>query len=225
MLGLLSLLLVAVFTPLGSQLWVLLQHPNVERARLLLTANPLWVPLGVISMMVLHTLLPVPAEILAMAAGRTLGPFWGFWTVWIGAMLGAYLGFFLARLFGQPLLRRLVPPPRLERMQAWLQHVDIPLLLAVRLIPIISFNLVNYALGLTRISWWQFTWTTGVGIVPVTVFTVAFGAHLHDWRLLLLMTLAAVLVGLGSYALLRGRAGGLPGQPAADQEHPARKDA
>jgi hypothetical protein len=33
---------------------------------------------------------------------------------WIGAMLGAYVGFFLARTLGQPMVRHLVPPERLE---------------------------------------------------------------------------------------------------------------
>jgi len=56
-------------------------------------------------------LVPVPAEILALAAGMAFGPVWGFVTVWVEAMLGAYLGFFLARTFGQP-CRRLLGMPQ-----------------------------------------------------------------------------------------------------------------
>jgi uncharacterized membrane protein YdjX (TVP38/TMEM64 family) len=201
------LLLVLVATPLGAQLGALFRDPSVERAGCILASTTLWLPLVIVSLMVLHTLVPVPAEILALVAGMTLGPFWGCVTIWIGAMLGAYLGFFLARTFGQPLLGRLVATQRLERTQRWLQQVDIPILLVVRLLPVLSFNLINFALGLTRISWWQFTWTTGVGIVPVTFFVVVFGAHLDEWRLLALMTLAALLVCLGGYVILRWRSG------------------
>ena len=207
-LGLVGLLLLGlVVTPLGAQLWALFRDPSVERAQGILASTTLWLPLVIVSLMVLHTLVPVPAEILALVAGMALGPFWGFVTIWIGAMLGAYLGVFLARTFGQPLLRRLVAPQRLERTQGWLHQVDIPILLAVRLLPVLSFNLINFALGLTRISWWQFTWTTGVGIVPVTAFVVVFGAHLDDWRLLALMTLAALLVGVAGWVILRWRYG------------------
>ncbi len=40
----------------------------------------------------------------------------------------------------------------------------------------ISFNLINYAAGLTAISWWTFTWATGFGILPLTFLMVLMGA-------------------------------------------------
>ena len=205
-LGLLGLLLlIGLSAPLREPLWALVTNPSAEGVQRLLASTPVWLPLVIIGLMILHTLVPVPAEFLALAAGMTLGPLWGFVTIWIGAMLGAYLGFLLARAFGQPVLRLLVKPARLERSQRWLQRIDIPILLAVRLLPILSFNLINFALGLTTISWWRFSWTTAVGIVPATVLMVTFGAHLSDWRVLVLMVLAALLLCLGGYVVLNRR--------------------
>ena len=205
-LGLLGLLLwVGLSTPLRETLWALVTNPNTEGVQRLLASTPVWLPLVIIGLMILHTLVPVPAEFLALAAGMALGPLWGFVTIWVGALLGAYLGFLLARSFGQPVLRLLVSPARLERSQHWLQQIDIPILLAVRLLPVISFNLVNFALGLTTISWWQFSWTTAIGIIPATILMVTFGAHLSDWRMLVLMALAALLLCLGGYAILNRR--------------------
>jgi uncharacterized membrane protein YdjX (TVP38/TMEM64 family) len=40
------------------------------------------------------------------------------------------------------------------------------------LIPLVSFNVVNYGAGIMGISWWTFIWTTAVGIVPGTIATV-----------------------------------------------------
>jgi uncharacterized membrane protein YdjX (TVP38/TMEM64 family) len=197
--------LVLVATPLGEQLWQLLRHPSVERLSQLLETTTIWLPLALISLMVLHTLIPIPAELLALAAGMTLGSFWGVITIWIGAMLGAGLGFFLARTLGQPFLQYVVAPQRVQHWQGWLQQADVLLLLTIRLLPVISFNLINYALGLSTIGWWRFLWTTGVGIVPITVVVVVFGAHLGDWRMLMLMTLVALLVGIGGYLLWRRR--------------------
>ena len=205
-LGLLGLLLlIGLSAPLRELLWALVTNPSAEGVQRLLAVTPVWLPLVIIGLMILHTLVPVPAEFLALAAGMTLGPLWGFVTIWVGAMLGAYLGFLLARAFGQPVLRLLVKPSRLERSQRWLQRIDIPILLAVRLLPVLSFNLINFALGLTTISWWRFSWTTAVGIVPATVLMVTFGAHLGDWRVLVLMALAALLLCLGGYAVLYRR--------------------
>jgi uncharacterized membrane protein YdjX (TVP38/TMEM64 family) len=197
--------LVLFATPVGGQLWALLRAPSAERVEQLLPSTAIWLTMAIIGLMVLHTLVPLPAELLALAAGMTLGPFWGCLTIWVGAMLGALLGFFLARTLGQPFLQYLI---RLESLERWLgrmRHASVLFLLAVRLLPVISFNLINYALGLSPMGWWRFTWTTGVGIIPVTVFVVVFGAHLNDWRVIALMTVAVILVGLGGYLLLRGR--------------------
>lgn len=155
--------------------------------------------------MIAHTLVPLPAELLAVAAGMMLGSFWGSVTIWVGALLGAYLGFFLARVFGQPLLRRLASHKRLQHVQDWIDQADVPLLLAVRLVPVISFNLVNFVLGCTSIGWWRFTWTTALGIVPVTVVSVSLGAHWRDWRVVLAFCVVALMVTMAGYAVMRSR--------------------
>lgn len=201
-----------VTSPLGAELWQLLINPEPERFQQWLREQAAWVPLVLIVCMIAHTLVPLPAELLAVAAGMALGAFWGFVTIWVGALLGAYLGFFLARAFGQPLLRRLASQARLARLQDWMDRADVPLLLAVRLVPVISFNLVNFALGVTSIGWWRFTWTTALGIIPVTAAAVSLGAYLHDWRVMLALCGGAVLVTVVGYAVMRSRTAS-PSQP------------
>ncbi len=200
--------LLAVFlTPLGMQLRALLHDPNPERLRVwLASTDGGWVPILLIGLMVLHSLVPLPAEILALAAGMLLGPWWGVTTIWVGAMGGAYLAFFLARVFGRDFVQRFTEHKRLQRFQGWMHVTDSVVLLTIRLLPLISFNLINYALGLSRIGWWRFTWTTAVGILPMTVVSVVFGAHLHNWKVLLLLTLLALGVCGGGFLLLRRRA-------------------
>ncbi len=192
---------------LGAELWQLLINPNPQRFQQWLDAQSGWVPVVLIICMIAHTLVPLPAELLAVAAGMMLGSLWGFVTIWVGALLGAYLGFFLARVFGQPLLQRLAGHERLQRLQDWMDQTDVPLLLAVRLVPVISFNLVNFALGCTTIGWWRFTWTTALGIIPVTVVSVSLGAHWQDWRVILAFCAAAVVVAVAGYAVMRSRTG------------------
>ena len=207
-----------VTTPVGEQSWALLRDPSADRLVQALPATAMWLAVAMVGLMILHTLVPLPAELLALAAGMVLGPFWGVLITWIGAMLGAWLGFFLARALGRPILHYFVSSPRLERWLGRLRFADVPLLLAVRLLPIISFNLINYGLGLSPIGWWRFTWTACLGILPVTIFAVVFGAHLHNWRILVLMSAAAILVGLGGYLLIRFRSTPLwHRRPAAGQ--------
>lgn len=212
-----SMLAILLATPLGSLLWQLLLDPSSERLAQFLDTTAMWLPVVLVILMILHTLIPVPAELLAVAAGMALGPVWGIVTIWIGAMAGACLGFFLARALGQPLLTSHRTSGRLGRWLWQLQHTDVPVLLAVRLLPVVSFNLVNFALGLSPLGWWRFLWTTGVGILPVTVLVVAFGAYLEDWRVLLLMTVLAILFGFAGYCVLRSRRVTTPSQ------HPIRR--
>ena len=77
-----------------------------------------------------------------------------------------------------------------------------------RFVPVISFNLINYAAGLTAISWWTFTWATGLGILPLTFLMVLMGSGLWsgDASAWLWLVLAAIVGWLIWRALTRYRA-------------------
>jgi len=60
-------------------------------------------------------------------------------------------------------------------------------------VPVIAFNLINHAAGLARVSCWTFTWTTAVGILPLTVLMVLLGERMPAWAWFGLVLLAFVL--------------------------------
>jgi uncharacterized membrane protein YdjX (TVP38/TMEM64 family) len=138
----------------------------------------MWGVAAAILLMVLHSFVPFPAEIVAMANGMLYGPLWGTVITWSGAMLGAYLAFGLARWLGRPFVRQMVAERHHEKLDAWIARQGGGMLLLSRFVPVISFNLINYAAGLTAISWWTFTWATGLGILPLTVLMVVMGDRL-----------------------------------------------
>lgn len=135
----------------------------------------MWGVAGSIGLMVLHSFVPFPAEIVAIANGMIYGPFWGVVITWIGAMLGAFLAFGLARAFGRPFVERMVARKRWQLFDDWTAERGGRIVLLSRLCPVIAFNLVNYAAGLARISWWTFFWATGIGILPLTILMVVMG--------------------------------------------------
>lgn len=154
-----------------------------------------WGVAGAIGLMIIHSFVPFPAEVVAMANGMIYGPVWGTLITWVGAMLGAYLAFGLARWLGRPLAHMVIPERHQRRLDGWASHHGGLTLLVSRLLPVISFNLINYAAGLTSISWWTFTWATGLGILPLTILMVLVGAKLlsgesHVWAWLLLAALS-----------------------------------
>lgn len=139
-----------------------------------------WGWLVIIVMMILHSFVPLPAEIVAVAAGASYGLVLGTLIVWVGAMLGAIVAFALARWLGQPFIERILSPKYRGKLQSWQHDAGAETLLLSRFIPIISFNLINYAAGLANVRWWTFLWTTAIGIIPITALSVFIGATMKD---------------------------------------------
>jgi uncharacterized membrane protein YdjX (TVP38/TMEM64 family) len=137
-----------------------------------------WGVAASVLLMVLHSFMPVPAEIIAVANGMCFGSASGAAVTWLGAMLGAAFAFALARGAGRPLVRRAVSEARLARLDRWCGRAGTLLLL--RLVPVISFNLINYAAGLAGVPWWTFLWTTALGILPLTIVTAVLGARMLE---------------------------------------------
>lgn len=134
-----------------------------------------WAALGSIILMVAHSFLPFPSEIITLANGMVFGPFWGSVITWVGAMLGAMSTFGLVRLLGRPFVHRMLSESQLRRLSEWSSRRGGMALLIGRLIPVIAFNLLNYSAALTDISWWTFIWATGLGILPLTILLNVFG--------------------------------------------------
>jgi len=155
-----------------------------------------WGHLAVVALMVLHSFVPFPGEILALCAGAVYGTVWGTVLIWVGAMIGASLSFALSRWLGLPFVNAVLGPSARTRLDGWTAEQGPATLLIARFLPIIAFNLINYAAGLTRVSWTTFLWTTGLGILPLTVLMVWMGAAMMalTWPWLLGVSATGIVV-------------------------------
>ena len=155
-----------------------------------------WGVFASIGLMILHSFLPFPAEFLAIANGMVYGPLWGTAITWIGAMLGAFLAFGLARALGRPFVAMMAARKDWHILDEWAATQGGRLVLISRFIPVIAFNLVNYAAGLTRISWWTFAWATGIGILPMTTLMAVMGDRIETlaWEMWLLVGAGALVL-------------------------------
>ena len=121
----------------------------------------------IVVLMIIHAFIPFPAEFVAITAGMCYGPLMGTLLTWLGAMLGAFLSFGLARWLGRPFVERILRAKALRSLDQWTELEGTSTLLVSRLMPVIAFNLINYAAGLTRVSWWTFTWTTTIATLKI----------------------------------------------------------
>lgn len=181
-------LLVACFAlALGAGSWYAVAYGpvsvNVSSASLeaLVKRWGPWGPFVSILLMVAHAFVPFPAEAVAVANGMLFGPWYGTLLTWSGAMTGAILSYGLARWLGRQAIRRLVSTRHWPAIERWSGKIGTGYWLLARLIPVISFNLINYAAGLANVRFWTFLWTTGVGILPLTIISVLLGDRLLEW--------------------------------------------
>ncbi|MEX2520812.1 MAG: VTT domain-containing protein, partial [Paracoccaceae bacterium] len=133
----------------------------------------------VVLLMALHAFIPFPAELLALGAGALFGALAGAALIWLGAMIGAALSFYLARRLGRPFVESMLPERQLKKLDRWKGEDLVWALLLSRFIPALAFTLINYAAGLTPVSWRAFLWTTGVGILPLTLLMTWMGAEMR----------------------------------------------
>jgi uncharacterized membrane protein YdjX (TVP38/TMEM64 family) len=98
-----------------------------------------------------------------------------------------------------------LPERHSAAIDEWAQNKGTPVLLISRFLPVVSFNLINYAAGLTSVSWWTFLWTTGLGIAPLTFLMVFAGDRMMSgsWKLAMVLITAFVAVGLLAYVFAR----------------------
>ncbi|WP_051357777.1 TVP38/TMEM64 family protein [Leisingera caerulea] len=177
----------------------------VEDMVVWLRSTGAWAPLAVIVLMVVHSFVPFPAEILALCAGAIFGTLLGAVLIWTGAMLGALVAFWLARRLGQEAVRDWLSGAQVRQLDAWTEERGALALLAARLVPVIAFNLINYAAGLTQVRLWTFVWTTALGILPVTLLSTWFGAQMLDldWPVLAAVSAGLLIALLAMHRLAR----------------------
>ncbi len=137
-------------------------------------------PAASIALILLHMVIPLPAELMALANGLAFG-FWGGLAVsWSGFMLSALAMYATGRLWGRPLLDRAVSRRRRERLDGWLEQEGAFPSLALRLIPLVPFNTVCLVAGVVRVPLWTYAWTTGVGILPLGASLSLLGSRLGE---------------------------------------------
>jgi uncharacterized membrane protein YdjX (TVP38/TMEM64 family) len=138
--------------------------------------------LVLVGIALVHAIVPFPAEFPTAAAGFVFGFALGFPLMVFAWTLSCLVAYALARGIGPPLLDRLAGKERLEATDRLIARGGWPILLAGRLIPVVPYNLVSYAAGATRVPLGRFTWTTAVGVAPLTALTALLGQRLQEPR-------------------------------------------
>jgi uncharacterized membrane protein YdjX (TVP38/TMEM64 family) len=117
---------------------------------------------------------PIPSLPLDIAAGASFGPFMGTVYSLAGALAGAVISFLIARLLGRGLIENFLGG-HINFCVSCSDKLLTKIVFFSRLIPVVSFDIVSYGAGLTKMSLKKFTAATFFGMIPLTFMYNYFG--------------------------------------------------
>ena len=125
-----------------------------------------WIaPLAFIAGYSIATVFFLPGLVFTLAGGALFGPVYGTLYNLCGATLGATLAFLMARYLARDWVARRAGG-RMQQVIAGVEREGWRFVAFVRLVPLFPFNLLNYALGLTRIRLSHYIITTFIFMAP-----------------------------------------------------------
>ncbi len=145
--------------------WDRLSH-YVDRSRQL----GVWGPVLLAAIYVPATVLMVPGSWLSLAGGFAFGMPRAFVAVSAGSVAGACLAFLLSRyLLRGWIERKLSENPRFRELDRAVAEQGFRIVLLTRLSPLLPFGVLNYAFGVTKISFGRYVLASWIGMIPGTL--------------------------------------------------------
>lgn len=119
----------------------------------------------------------VPGSLLTLGAGFVFGVAKGTLVVSLGSTAGAATAFIVGRTIAHDwVARRLARRPKLAAIGRAVDSEGFKIVLLTRLSPVLPFNLLNYALGLTTVPFRTYVLASWIGMLPGTIMYVYLGS-------------------------------------------------
>ncbi len=167
---------------LAERRYQLSAYVSAERIDAWLTAAGPLAPLVFIMVMALAVVVsPIPSLPLDILAGKVFGPLPGTLYAALGALLGAVMSFQIARVLGRDVLARFLKG-HINFCPKCSDKLLTRVVFLARLVPFVSFDLVSYGAGLTRMSLGKFAVASFLGMLPLTFLYTSYGALMFENR-------------------------------------------
>ena len=191
-----------------------------------------WAPLLCIALNALFTMLFLPTTLVCILVALLFGITRGLPICLAGLALGMAGSFFVARYLARDWIERRIGHTRLfRRLEENMRSEGWQLVFFTRLLPINPYGFLNYAYGLTRLSFGRYIAASTLGVIPnvlALLWTAKAAGKIArgqmDWHVLAILFagagLFAVLAWLPKFLRRRNRRGAVPAAaaPEADAE-------
>jgi uncharacterized membrane protein YdjX (TVP38/TMEM64 family) len=130
-------------------------------------------PVATVAGFAVAVTLAVPLTFLSLVTLVAFGGWTGFFYCMVGALLGAAASHGLGRLLGREAVQRL-GGPRVNAISERLADHGLLAVIAVRVVPVAPFAIINMVAGASRISLRQMLLGTAIGMAPGTLVMAFF---------------------------------------------------
>ena len=120
-----------------------------------------------------------PIAALSLTAGLAFGSIWGFIYLMIAAVIGTSITFLISRFFGRGLTERMLKG-KFKNLDEKLHENGFMTVLFFRVIPLVPYEVLNYACGLSKIKFKDYFSATFLGLIPGVVIASFFGGSLGE---------------------------------------------
>jgi uncharacterized membrane protein YdjX (TVP38/TMEM64 family) len=146
-------------------------------------------------------LAPIPGEFTGIIGGYLFGPLLGTIYSTIGLTIGSWLAFVIARIFGLPLVEKVVKPETIRKYDYVLEHQGVMISFILFIIPGFPKDCLCYILGLSHMKTWKFLTISTIGRLLGTVMLSVGGglARNDNYKTVLIITIVCVVFIVLSY--------------------------
>lgn len=143
---------------------------DIEKVKDYILSYGIWAPVISFFLMIFQSVIaPLPAFLITFANAALFGWIFGALLSWFSAMVGAILCYYIAKLLGRSFVEKLTSKTALENVDGFFERYGKYTVLIARLLPFVSFDIVSYAAGLTKMKIKDFVIATGLGQLPATI--------------------------------------------------------
>ncbi|MDJ0724469.1 MAG: VTT domain-containing protein [Prochloraceae cyanobacterium] len=176
---------------------------GIEQVRSNIENFGILIPIVIFSLRMVSIVIPaLPGTVYSVSAGGLLGLPVGVTVICLADLVACQISFFLARKYGRSLVKKIIGPKYIDRVDRLAQkYLEDNLFLLSGFLMTGFFDFVCYGAGLTKIKWQRFAIALVFSIAISNPPLVALGAGLlTDGKILLILA----ILGTFSLAILTG---------------------
>ena len=170
--------------------WFLISQETITK---ILMHLGIFAPIVYILIYVICPLILFPSSILTPLSAIIFGPYLAWVYTYIGENIAASVAFLVARYFGKGFISRF---KKLHIIEEELHNHGLRTVLFLRLVPLFPFDVVNFGLGVTKVSYRNYLLGTALGVIPGLTAYIFLGASLLSGMYIIPTVIAFIVISL-----------------------------